>query len=406
MTFQLLLSSVVDLGLCAHCGACAAACPAGALDMVAMTPSFRAGLDPAVCADCRICVDVCPGADTRVPALEAEWFGRGRTAAERWLGIYAEAHSVSATDSRIHAQSSSGGGTTVLLARAMRLLSLDRVLVAGRDSMHPWRAAPEWCTDPAALPQFGQSTYQLSPYLEPLGVILRTPRAHRVGVVGLACHIQAIRAMQALDHPVGERARASILFLVEIACSSSTLPEGTTSLIKDTMGIALDEVASVRYRDHGYPGKFTVDTTAGARHMLPVWRAIRHFKDYKTHRCLSCPDWLSGLADVSVFDGDQNIFRSSQDQHETHEKRGTVLIRTPLGARVFADAVRRGDLNVAPAGNLELDNLGLTRKRNRRAAYECGPLPIPTGPLPGFVDAIVPVADEVLVPLPGSEMSE
>jgi coenzyme F420 hydrogenase subunit beta len=400
MSFALLKETVLDPDLCARCGLCVAACPAAALEIVNLRPQWRAGVDESVCAACTLCVDLCPGSDPTTPRLEREHYGRERPAEARWFGLYRNAHTVAATDPVVFERSGSGGGTTVLLQTAMEICGVQRVLVAGRHPDRPWQAQPEWCKDPQKLPLYGQSTYQLSAYLQPLGEVLQSTTPSRVAIVGLACHVQAIRKLQRLDHVIGQRARDRIAFVIEIACSSSTLPEGTASFITEVMGIPLASVAAVRYRDGGYPGEFAVFTHDGGRQAMPVWRAIRHFKDFKTHRCLSCADWLSGVADISVFDADPDIFRSSQANDGAFLKQGTILVRTEIGDAILQAALDRGAIRQSAACVREAGNLGLTRKRNRRAAYERGEQPIPAGPVPGFTDDIVPVDDAALVAEP------
>ena len=73
--------------------------------------------------------------------------------------------------------------------------------------------------------------------------------------------------MQNLD-PLPEVAE-KIVLAVEIACASSTKLAGTEFLITEKLGIPLNEVAEMRYREGEYPGEFTVKTPTGAESHCP-----------------------------------------------------------------------------------------------------------------------------------------
>jgi len=292
--------------------------------------------------------------------------------------------------------SASGGSVTALLAAAMKCLHLDCVLVAGRDGARPWRAATAAVFTPDALIRFSQSTYQIFPHLGLIKTLLRQHPYLRLGLTALPCQTQALRKLQGLETPWGEIIRQQVVFILEIACSSNTLPLGTETLITDLARIPLKEVQDIRYRQGPYPGQIAITTKQGETVTVPFWQAVRHFKDFKNHRCLSCGDWMSGLSDLSVCDGEPNIFKSSQDA-AFPPKFGMVLVRTKTGARVLDWAKWTGTLKTWPHP-LREDNLGLRRKRNRRGYYEKLGIPIPLGPIPGYREIFEPVPDESLIP--------
>jgi coenzyme F420 hydrogenase subunit beta len=142
---------------------------------------------------------------------------------------------------------------------------------------------------------------------------------------------------------------------------------------------------------------FTVVTKDGERHRLPLFQAIRHFKEHKTHRCLSCSDWLSGLADISVIDGDPNIFIASVNGASEFQKNGTLLVRTPAGRAILQSAIRAGAVRAEPSALRTDGNLGLERKRSRRIYYEGLGKPISAGPVPGHVETGESLDDEALL---------
>ncbi len=397
MSFQKLEETILSSNLCASCGACQLACPSDVIQINDLYPKLMTTTDE-ICGECTDCLNVCPGLNTGVPESEQQLFGRLRQPEERWLGIYTSVYGGYATDSVVFERSASGGSVTTLLASAMRCLNLDCVVVAGRDDQRPWRAAPMVFYDPAELPKAAQSTYQLFPHLRILKDLFGKNPDLRVGLVGIACHMQALRKLQRLDNKWGEIARKQILFTIEIACSSSTFPSGTETLIEDLMGISLKDVKEVRYREGNYPGEFVVYTKDERKISISLWEAVRHFKDHKGYRCLSCGDWMSGLADISVCDGDPNIFKSSQQETSHFAKHGSIFVRTETGAKVLEWARETHALNIWPTTVAGV-NLGLDRKRNRRAYYESLKALIPESPIPGYQEIIDVVPDEQLIPI-------
>ncbi|GAA3302790.1 Coenzyme F420 hydrogenase/dehydrogenase, beta subunit C-terminal domain [Dactylosporangium vinaceum] len=400
MTFARLQAEVLEPELCTACGVCELACPAAVIGFDGLDPVLTApGWTAADCGSCTDCIDVCPGADPATPPAERRLFGRTRSTQERWTGIFSE---VVAGRSRVPAvfeASASGGSITTLMQSALHSGDAQVVLSMGRDRAEPWRAAPALVRRPGELLETAQSTYQLAPYLGALRRIMDREPAVRVALTGVACHIQGMRKLQALPTAAGRWAREQVVLMVEPACSSSTRPEGTRAVISDRAGVAVRDVVRLRYREGEYPGDIAIRTADGADHRVAFWRAVRDFAANKTHRCLACGDWMSGLADVSVSDGDPNIFAASIEGGG-EAKHGRVFVRTAAGARAVAQAGAAGLLEVW-AVELAGLNLGLERKRNRRAAYERSGRPVPRGPIPDWAEDMEIIPDSHWLAAPG-----
>src|SRR5690554_565899 len=398
MSYQNLVNSIIATDLCASYGACALVCPKDLIgfDKESVTPVLEKS--DASCGECNDCVDVCPGVNTDVVSQELRLFGRSRDVSERWLGIFQHVYGGKATEPEVFKKSASGGSVTTLLGVAMEYLDAKYALVMGRDSDSPVYSSPVLVTDRKALVNHSQSTYQLAPFLSKLREVYEQDPTANIVMSGIACHVQAIRKLQGMSTEVGRWARERIVFIVEIGCSSNTLPMGTQSLINEIMEVKVDDVVEVKYREGDYPGQISVKTSKGDEHVTPFWKAVRHFKENKSFRCLSCGDWLSGLADVSVSDGDPNIFSGSLgiDQIEKH---GRVFVRTQTAKEVIRYADMMNDLEIWPIDLVGL-NLGLERKRNRRAHYETIDKLIPDGPIPDFQEVleIIPDSDFLEVP--------
>ncbi|WP_167397357.1 Coenzyme F420 hydrogenase/dehydrogenase, beta subunit C-terminal domain [Lysinibacillus mangiferihumi] len=366
MTYLQLKEEIIDNDLCTSCGACVAVCPANIIQLNKNSiPNVY--LDSKslseVCGSCNLCRDICPGKETDVPASELSLFGRTRTSTERWTGIINETNLVSVVDPNVRNHATAGGAVTGLLITALRSGLIDAALVIDRDKEKPWIPQAILTNDEETIIKCAQSTYCIAPNLH----LLNDTRYESVGVVGLACEIQAIRKMQ--RNPETEALGKKIVFSIEIGCSSNTKLSGTEHLITDILNIPLDEVSDVRYRDGDYPGEFTVYTKNNESNSLPFFELVEEFKKFKTFRCLSCRDWWSGVADISVSDGDPNIYASSQ-YGILPSRFSMVATRTEIGQRLLELGILMGILVAEPTKFDPEESLGLQRKRFRSASYK------------------------------------
>jgi coenzyme F420 hydrogenase subunit beta len=109
-----------------------------------------------------------------------------------------------------------------------------------------------------------------------------------------------------------------------------------------------------------------VRTADGNRHFLPFFRLVEEFKKFKTYRCLTCPDWWSGVSDISISDGDPDIYTTSK-RKEAPKPSSTILVRTETGRRLLELAVRSGMVSLTDYEFIT--NLGLERKKHRYRHY-------------------------------------
>jgi len=376
MPFLDLKREILDQDMCTRCGACVAVCPPDWLAIGSdSTPVPMVDPEAMDCGTCSLCLDVCPGKDTATPSSELNIFGRSRTPAERWTGILRQSLVLTSTNPRVLGGAAAGGAGTTLMLAALRSGLADAVIVVGRNAERPWVPEALITNSEDDVIRCGQTSYCLTPNLQ----LLRDPRYARIALIGVPCEIQAVRKMQNLV-PLPEVAE-KIVLAVEIACASSTKLAGTEFLITEKLGIPLEEVAEMRYRDGEYPGQFAVRTHSGERRALPFFEVVDEFKRFKTHRCLVCGDWWSGMADVSISDGDPNIYASSQSGAKP-PRQSIVMTRTAEGERMVQEAVKLGLATVTPRTFVAEENLGLQRKRFRYASFaEAMPNRVPTPPV-------------------------
>jgi coenzyme F420 hydrogenase subunit beta len=305
---------------------------------------------------------------------ERRIFGRLRSPSERWTGIMRNVYLAGANHEEVYTAASAGGAVTALLISALRAGVVDACLIIGRDTERSWVPVPRLASTVEAVIAGAQANYCITPNLQ----ILRDAPFERIAVVGLPCQIQAVNKVRNLADPP-ELIRP-VTFTVEIACASNTRREGTEHLIQNRLNLPLTDVRRMRYRDGEYPGEFTVWNSAGERQSLPFHELVTEFKKFKTFRCLSCPDWWSGLADISVADGDPNIFKTSRSGLPT-EKSSLVVTRTERGDELLDLAADTGHLTLTKGEFIPEESLGLQRKRHRYAHYRDGhPGSVPAGP--------------------------
>jgi len=376
MPFSDLKREILDQDMCTPCGACVAVCPSAWLTLSKdQVPIPTLAPDALSCGSCTLCLDVCPGRDTATPAAETRLFGRTRTREERWTGIFRESLHLTSIEPRVRASAAAGGAGSSLLLAALRSKLADAVIVIGRDAERPWVPAALITDDEDMVIRCAQTSYCITPNLQRL----RDAGNARVALVGVPCEIQAIRKMQGIlpCPPAADK----VVLTLEIACASNTKLAGTEHLITQKLGIPLREVRDVRYRDGEYPGEFAVRTADGTRHTLPFHELVDEFKKFKTHRCLTCGDWWSGIADVSISDGDPNIYASSQSGAKM-PRQSKVMVRTARGEEIVRLAVDLGMVQVTPSTFVPEENLGLQRKRFRHAAFmQSMPDRVPTPPV-------------------------
>lgn len=278
----------IDPRACTFCGTCVALCPVQALQ----TNGERIVLT-GDCIDCGTCYRVCPGRELDLPALALQTFGR--PSADPLLGRYKDIYAGRATDRKVRMRASSGGVVSAILHRLLRTGELEGALVVGAHESEPWRTQARLVRSLEDLAETAGSRYALVP----LNVQLRQLRNEKGSwaAVGLPCHIHGLRkAVNLADFP-----QERIKLAIGLFCGFNLSLEGTRYLV-GRLGIPLEQVAGLRYRQGPWPGGFYIWSREGQRRF--VWKHDYGYLNpmYVPRRCLLCPDLTNELADISVGD--------------------------------------------------------------------------------------------------------
>jgi coenzyme F420 hydrogenase subunit beta len=326
--FVELQKEVIGAGLCTGCGTCVGICPKQCIVFDYEEEEPR--LVGECLRHCKLCCESCPGKDIPLPELDRLVFGRERqNGEEQLLGINEEFLKGHAVDRKVRFGGASGGVVSALMIYALEKGIVDGVVLAPMDEKKPWRVTPEVATNKREIMSASQSKLVLVPSNSVLTKAV-DGGFKKLGLVGLPCHIHAIRKMQLKGRP--KRLLNRIKLMVGLMCGANWSYRATEHVIEELCGVPLNQVAKLEYRGGAYPGMFTVTTKGGRVAAVTSPERRLHSWGFLSDRCTVCYDNTNELADVSVG-----------DFFAPEAKRGSpgwsaIIIRTNLGKQLVKKA--------------------------------------------------------------------
>jgi len=358
---------------CRRCGACISVCPAGAVEL----KGYRPVVDG--CTGCPefdegLCAAACPALGVDYDRLEERLFGRSRRPDEP-LGVFRQALRAISLHPKIRSKGYGGGTATALIYAALASGFADAAVICTWDDGHPWRPGPRLVTRPGEALLGAGSKYFPSPNLRALREL---EGARRVLLVGLPCHIAALRKMEYGRNPVLRQLAGRVRLALGTFCGipSMLTAEGFASLIAEKT--PLDMVA--RVSSEAIPllkgaRSYRVHTRDGRVLEFPVLQLLR--KLGRSGGRLPCPmdcfDYSAELADLSVGG-------TLPPELPTRYLSNVLLVRTRMGEQLVQTARRMGLLHASPLGRLRMWALRLfppfRRKRSRYLYLRSRPQPL------------------------------
>lgn len=350
MSWEELKHDVIDQGLCCGCGACVSMCPNENVNL-------KLGcVDPEMtgeCQSCNNCSSACPGAFIPISEMEEMVFGRKRKEDEKPFGQYKEHLVTYAKDDKVHHAGVAGGSVTALLLYALEKGIIDGAIVAGYDENEPWKVKATIATKKEDLLNCVRSKYAICNILTALRDAV-DQGLEKIAIVALPCHTYALRKMQ-LYNP--NELVEKVELIIGLYCLSQTYMIGTEYIIRERLGIPLEEVAQISYRGRlGDPfgGGFWVKTKKGeekALQLIAHWGMVPTiFIGFQVERCLVCLDHTCELADLSFGD----VWGREEELKKINEYGWTgVFVRTDKGEKIFQRAVEAGYIVSEPGGPIE-----------------------------------------------------
>lgn len=333
-----LICRVVASGNCTGCGGCSLISRRVEMnlnDEGFMRPIISPGTDHDPEAT-KLFKAVCPGR-----RLTASKCGGKR---HPIFGDYIHAWQASAADPEMRHAGSSGGVITALSGWLLDSGQTRSVIGSGISDLNPSRTVPVRIQSKEDALRAAGSRYAPVCNL-PSMALSKSENA----LVGKPCEASAAyQLFQSLGLPESQRP-----LLLSFFCAGTSSQIATDQLV-ETLGMNLDEVASVRYRGNGWPGRFETISKSGIK------RSMSYADSWGTYlgrelqpRCKICVDGTGGHADIAVGDfwlADSNGFPLFEERDGT----SVLIARTARGHALIMDAA---DANVIRLTSIELDDV-------------------------------------------------
>lgn len=294
------IKNILAEGLCTGCGTCAGMCPNSAIKMVVNSKGvYVPQLDSGNCDQCGICFDVCPGLSVDFKGLNLEIFGKNMD--NTLIGNYFSCYIGYARDCNIRYNSTSGGIVTQLLIFALEKGIISGALVTKMKDNNPLEPEPFIARTREELIEASKSKYCPVPANIVLNKILRSKDNEKFAVVGLPCHIQAIRKAERINKKLGKK----IVLHFGLFCNHTPTFLATEYLI-EKMKLKKEAIKKLNYRGNGWPGGMSIVLKNDRKLFIPQWSSnywgIVFQSFFFPIRCTLCNDKLCELADISFGD--------------------------------------------------------------------------------------------------------
>lgn len=331
------INEVALSGLCTGCGTCVGICPERVL-RVEMTQggTYVPKIAQSDCEECFLCEEVCTVNNDNIKELNQFIFHKMPD--NRLIGNFISCYGGYSTDSAIRWSATSGGLITSLLVLLLQNELIDGALLTRIDKYNPLQAEPFIArTEKDILSAMG-AKYVPVPLNQLLNQVLSEDGTF--AVVGLPCHIQAIRRAELNVKDLRDR----MVYHFGLTCSHTLTHHGVEYILHN-MGVSVDRIVKLEYRGGGWPGGIKVLLRDGQQRFLPnqasLWSEVFGAYFFVPFCCTVCHDHLNEFADISFGDAWLPDIRK-------RDKIGTsiAITRTRTGEHLLKAAASNGEIEV------------------------------------------------------------
>jgi coenzyme F420 hydrogenase subunit beta len=319
---QELLADVFEKDLCIGCGACVDLCP-----YFKNYKGKTSQLFPCDLSEGR-CYAHCPKAEVNLDELSNQIWGVPYDGSP--LGNYRMVLAARAGKKMKDGCFQSGGTVSALITFALDNKLIEAAALTDREGLEP---VPRLVASPDEVVTCASSKFMASPTLSTINTAMREGYT-RLGVVGTPCQLTAIAQMRA--NPVNKEDFVDpVALTVGLFCNWSLDTRLFMALLSEKLDIATIQSMEIPPP----PANIMVLETDSGKVEIP----LSEIKPLIPHTCFICLDMTSEFSDISV------------GMFEGRPGWNTLIIRSPKGADLVAQASRKGFLDTEdmPQENLE-----------------------------------------------------
>jgi len=321
-----LFDEVIDVGLCALCGACAGSCP-----YLVYYKGRIALLDNCARTDEAQCYEYCPRTYIDMNEISQKVFGIPYGDDE--IGTAQEVLIARSTDSIIREKAQYGGVVTTLLSLALTEGFIDNaVLTRTSDDKAPSSFLAQTVDE---ILTCAGSSYMACPVLERYNQIPKDD-GNKLGLVSMPCQVLALAKMKA--HPPQNRVNINnIRLVIGLFCTWALSPDKFYQFLQENL-----DLSKVKKFDIPPPpaSRFDVFTASGRTSFQ-----LEQVRKFTMPTCAYCLDMTSEFADISV------------GSVEGIEGWNTVIVRTDTGAELMEMSKKKEKLQIDTLPSASLAHL-------------------------------------------------
>lgn len=325
--------------LCTGCGICKDTCPFGAISFTGDKGCFRPVVDTLKCRNksgCHKCYSVCPGVGVKLSELGSNIFLD--TKANLLTGRYLSCYSGYSCDDSIRLHSASGGLVSQILISLLEREVIDGAVVTKFDMEAPFHVKTFIATSREEILSAKSSKYAPVAFTDVISSIKKT-EGNRYIVVGLPCHIEALRKYENTD----SKFKQKIFGYFAIYCSSGR-SYYLTERVCEERGFETNQLTNFAYRDNGCLGNMVA-------HYIQDGKKKKWEEPFESYyqplvslfvpiRCKLCIDHYGELADISF--GDIHIPPYTDDKIGVN----SMIIRSHKFLKLIENIAADGEISI------------------------------------------------------------